>query len=140
MKKLVALIAVMMSVSGCSALNWNCGTASDGTNNTVYFDFDSSVLKPEAVATLESQADALKSSEDLVVVSGYCDERGTREYNLGLGERRATAVSDYLQTLGVDGERIETVSFGKDNPADPAHTEEAWAKNRRAVINLSEFE
>lgn len=138
MKKFLTLFAIMTSLSGCAIFNPNCDKAT--VEDTVYFDFDSSVLKPEAVATIEAQVEDIKNDDNLVLVSGYCDERGTREYNLGLGERRANAVSEYLQTLGVDGDRIETVSYGKDNPVDDGHNEEAWAKNRRATINFVDFE
>ena len=142
MKKLLAIMAVMLSVSGCSALNWNCGSASDGlsNNDTVYFDFDSSVLRTDAVETLNKQVPYLKEGNEEIVVSGYADERGTREYNLGLGERRASAVAVYLELMGVDPARLSTVSYGKDNPVDPAHNEEAWAKNRRATTMKVDYE
>ena len=71
-----------------------------------------------------------------VVIEGHCDERGTREYNLALGERRATAVVDYMSTLGVAANRVTSISYGKERPEDPASNETAWAKNRRAVTTI----
>jgi peptidoglycan-associated lipoprotein len=71
-----------------------------------------------------------------VEIQGNADERGTREYNIALGARRASSVADYLKSQGIDGSRIQTVSFGKDKPFDPGHDEAAWAKNRNAFTNL----
>jgi len=104
---------------------------------TIYFDFDSSEIKPEARKILENNAQFLvKSTEVVVLVEGHCDERGTIEYNLGLGQRRAKAVRDYYIALGVSADRIGTISYGKEKPVDPGHNEEAWAKNRRAETKV----
>jgi peptidoglycan-associated lipoprotein len=99
----------------------------------VYFPFDSSVLGPEAMEALRRNATYLTENPRLTVqVEGHCDERGSTEYNLGLGERRANAAKNYLVTLGIERGRISTVSYGEERPADPGHDEAAWAKNRRA--------
>ena len=97
----------------------------------VYFDFDKFDLKPESQETLNQQANFLKANQSIVVqVAGNCDERGTVEYNLALGEKRAKASQDYLLSLGVTKERISIISYGKEKPVDPGKNEEAWAKNR----------
>jgi len=99
----------------------------------VYFDFDKSDLKPDARETLSRNAEWIKGHPtSKVQIEGHCDERGTEEYNLALGERRANAVKNYLVSLGIDADRLYTISYGEELPADPGHTEEAWAKNRRA--------
>lgn len=99
----------------------------------VYFPFDSSVLGPEATEALRRNSAYLKDNPRATVqVEGHCDERGTTEYNLGLGERRANAAKGYLINLGVEKERISIVSYGEERPADPGHGETAWSKNRRA--------
>ena len=74
-----------------------------------------------------------------VTIAGHADERGTREYNLALGERRATAVKNYLVALGIDSERIRTISYGKERPVDPGSNEESWAKNRRGVTQIDDM-
>ncbi len=98
----------------------------------VYFAFDSSTLTPVAKSTLQEAANWLKAnSSRVVVVEGHCDERGTVEYNLVLGEKRARAAYDYLVGLGVSANQMSTISYGEEFPLDPAHNESAWAKNRR---------
>jgi len=100
----------------------------------VFFGFDSSELSSEARAALEKQAAWLKKFGGVrVVIEGHCDERGTREYNLALGERRANASKDYLVALGINPARIKTISYGKERPAALGHNEAAWAQNRRGV-------
>ncbi|MDZ7343235.1 MAG: peptidoglycan-associated lipoprotein Pal [candidate division KSB1 bacterium] len=100
---------------------------------SVHFDFDKYDLKPMTREVLAEHAQALKQRPEVsVVIEGHCDERGTVEYNLALGDRRAKAVKDYLVWLGADPSRLTTVSYGKERPVDPRHNEEAWAKNRRA--------
>ena len=106
--------------------------------DTVLFGFDSSALSAEAMATLDKQAAFLNAKPALrVKIEGHADERGTREYNLALGERRASATRDYLVARGVDGSRIRIVSYGKERPAVVGSNEEAWAKNRRSVTVLN---
>lgn len=100
--------------------------------HTVYFDFDSSVVKSSEKSNLEAAAAYLKANPTLGLrIEGNCDERGTEEYNRSLGERRALAIRELIVASGVEADRVVTVSFGKDKPADPSHNEAAWAKNRR---------
>lgn len=99
----------------------------------VYFDFDKYDLTSEALQTLADNARVLKAYPDArIVIEGHCDERGTVEYNLALGDKRAKAAKDYLVSLGVDASQVSTISYGKEQPVDPSHTEAAWARNRRA--------
>jgi peptidoglycan-associated lipoprotein len=103
----------------------------------VFFDFDKSTLKPEARTTVERWAAWLKTyPQNRVMIEGHADERGTREYNLALGERRANAAMAYLVSLGIDQNRVRTISYGKERPAVLGSNEAAWAQNRRAVIVL----
>lgn len=105
------------------------------TLRVVYFDFDKYGLSQEAQAALQYNAEILKKYPNVsVIAEGHCDERGTAEYNLALGERRAGSVAEYLSTVGIAPNRISTVSFGSELPVDPAHNEEAWAKNRRVYL------
>lgn len=98
----------------------------------IRFEFDKYDLKPEARETLRKHANWLLAHVEFeVIVEGHCDERGTREYNLALGERRAESARDYLVNLGVDNKRLTTISYGEELPLDPSHTESAWEKNRR---------
>lgn len=101
--------------------------------DTVFFAFDSFSLDGQAQGTLDRQAALLLKSSVSVTIEGHTDERGTREYNLALGERRATAVKDYLVAYGVNAGRIRTISYGEERPAVVGSNEAAWAKNRRAV-------
>ena len=106
--------------------------------DTVNFDFDSAELTVSARSTLNRQAAFLSVNPDLmIVIEGHADERGTREYNLALGERRATAVRDYLVAKGINSARVRTVSYGKERPAVSGSDEAAWAKNRRAATVLN---
>ena len=98
-----------------------------------YFDFDSSDLNDAGRAALQADAAVLKRySTWVVTIEGHCDERGTKEYNLALGERRAVTARTYLMSLGLDANRLRTVSYGSEFPFDPGHDESAWQKNRRA--------
>jgi peptidoglycan-associated lipoprotein len=104
-------------------------------SRTFYFDYDRAVLKPADLAALEIHAKLLRSNSDRsVVLEGHCDERGTREYNLALGERRADSVRSFLISSGVSARQIETVSYGEERPQDPGSGESAWSRNRRAVM------
>ncbi|GAB4372960.1 MAG: peptidoglycan-associated lipoprotein Pal [Deltaproteobacteria bacterium] len=99
----------------------------------IHFDFDQSFIREDAKPILATIADAMKAGPPAsLLIEGHCDERGTAEYNLALGERRAEATKKYLVSLGVRAASLSTVSFGEEKPVDPGHTEEAWAKNRRA--------
>jgi peptidoglycan-associated lipoprotein len=99
----------------------------------VFFEYDSDELSSEAQRTLDENASVLKRNATwTVTIEGHCDERGTAEYNLALGERRAVAARAYLVSLGIPADRLRTVSYGKEFPFDPAHSETAFSKNRRA--------
>lgn len=103
----------------------------------VFFGYDRFDLTPEARAVLERQAAWLRQYPNVrVLIAGNCDERGTREYNLALGARRAAAVRDYLASLGVAANRMETVSYGKERPIDPRSNEEAWSVNRNGHTQI----
>ena len=105
----------------------------------VFFAFDSYSLDEEARRTLDAQADWLSRNPTVrVTIEGHADERGTREYNLALGDRRATAARDYLQSRGVAASRMQTISWGKERPAVEGSNESAWAQNRRAVTVVPE--
>jgi peptidoglycan-associated lipoprotein len=98
----------------------------------IYFDFDSYVIRNQEMPALQDIADWLSKNQSVkVVIEGNCDERGTTEYNLALGQKRAEAAKDFLVRSGVAANRIRTNSYGKEVPVDAGHTEEAWAKNRR---------
>lgn len=106
--------------------------------NTVYFGYDSAALDGNSQATLYRQAAFLKGNPSLTVtIEGHCDERGTREYNLALGERRAAAARDYLLAQGVDPARIRVISYGKERPVAAGSNETSWSKNRRAATVLN---
>lgn len=106
---------------------------------TVYFDFDSSSLRADARATLKADAALIKKYPNIMIqLAGHCDERGTQQYNLALGERRALSVRSYLIQLGIPGAQLSTISYGKEQPADPGHNEAAWAKNRRVEFNKAQ--
>jgi len=109
-----------------------------GLLGEVYFDFDRSEIRDADRATLTKNADALKRFDFLrVTVEGHCDERGTVEYNLALGERRAKAAYDYLVSLGVPADRLKLVSYGKEVPVCQASSEDCWQRNRRAHFTVS---
>jgi peptidoglycan-associated lipoprotein len=102
------------------------------SEENIYFDFDKAELKTEAKVVLKAKADWLRKHQDYSVrIEGHCDERGTNEYNLALGERRADAAKRFLVALGISADRISTISYGEEKPLDPGHDEGAWAKNRR---------
>jgi len=103
----------------------------------VFFAFDKSDLTMESRDTLANDAKLLKAASGVrIVVEGHCDERGTNEYNLGLGERRANAVKNYLVSLGISADRIKTISYGEERPFAMGHNEAAWAQNRRGHFSL----
>ncbi len=101
---------------------------------TIYFDFDRYDIRPGDAKTLEADAAWLKTHDVLILIEGQCDERGTAEYNLALGDRRARAAMNHLVALGIAADRISTVSYGKERPVCDAHDESCWALNRRAHI------
>jgi peptidoglycan-associated lipoprotein len=104
----------------------------DSPLTDIHFEYDSAALTSRARATLESHAQWLRRFPSVtVLIEGHCDERGTVEYNLALGERRAMGAYNYLISLGVAADQLKTISYGKEFPLDPGHTEAAWARNRR---------
>jgi peptidoglycan-associated lipoprotein len=104
------------------------------SSDRVFFDYDQYNVDAEDQATLQSQAQWLQRNPAVrVTLEGHADERGTRDYNLALGERRANAAKNYLASLGIDPSRIQVISYGKERPAELGSNEAAWAKNRRAV-------
>ncbi len=109
--------------------------ASPLSHRTIYFDFDSAEVKDADREILAAHASYLSANPQVrVILEGHTDERGSREYNIGLGERRAKAVARLLEFMGASPSQIETVSYGEEKPADPGHNEAAWAKNRRVEI------
>lgn len=118
------------------------GTQADleaNVGDRIFYATDSSVVNAEAQATLERQAAWMVEHSDVnVTIEGHADERGTREYNLALGERRANAAKNYLVGLGINPARVSTISYGKERPAVLGHNEAAWGKNRRAVTVVVE--
>ncbi len=133
--------------NGAGGMGGKAGAAHPGTQedlvvnvgDRVFFTFNESSLSTEAQATLDRQATWLKKyGSARVSIEGHCDERGTREYNLALGERRATAVKNYLVAAGISADRISTVSYGKERPAVVGSNEAAWAQNRRAVTVVAQ--
>lgn len=156
-KKFLCLMAALVLVAACDTTGTGegaggadgaggaggrMGAARPGTQedlvvnvgDRVFFGFDKSDLTPEARATLDRQAAWLKKYAAVsATIEGHCDERGTREYNLALGERRAMAAKNYLVAAGIPASRLKTVSYGKERPAVLGSNETAWAQNRRAV-------
>ena len=103
----------------------------------IYFEFDKSTLTPQAKETLVKQAEWLRTNKDVkVVIEGHCDERGTNEYNLALGDRRAASTKTFLVDLGISPARLTIISYGEERPLVFGHSEEAWAKNRRAHFGI----
>lgn len=159
LKKFACLMAAVLLVAACetgpndgsmNGANGGAGMAGQvrpGTQedlvvnvgDRVFFGFDKSDLTSEARATLDRQAAWLKKYPTVnVTVEGHCDERGTREYNLALGERRATAAKNYLVAAGVEAGRVQTISYGKERPAVLGSNEAAWAQNRRGVTVVTQ--
>jgi peptidoglycan-associated lipoprotein len=112
--------------------------AIQATLRPVYFNYDQYTLSPEAQEALRYNAEILKRTPNLpIVAEGHCDERGTSEYNLALGDRRARSSVEFLAGLGVPAERLSSVSYGSELPVDPGHNEAAWSKNRRVYLRVS---
>jgi peptidoglycan-associated lipoprotein len=106
---------------------------------TIYFDYDRAAIRDDARATLDGNAAWLKKFRTAkALVEGHCDERGTEEYNLALGEKRAKAAQDYLLSMGIASDRIKIISYGKSQPVNPGHDESAWQMNRRAQFLIIE--
>ena len=113
------------------------GNVQRGQYQPIYFDFDSQTIRASETDKIRQIASAMQGNSSELIIAGFTDERGTAEYNRGLGERRAGAVRESLIADGVDGSRVQTVSFGAEMPADPSSNEAAWAKNRRAEIGVT---
>jgi len=106
---------------------------------TIYFDYDKALIRDDARPVLETNASWLTKFKTIKIrIEGHCDERGTEEYNMALGEKRAKATMDYLANLGIAAGRMEVISYGKSQPVDPGHGETAWQKNRRAQFLVIE--
>jgi peptidoglycan-associated lipoprotein len=147
-KQGLTLAVVMSFLVGCSGSDTKPveNTATTGTavtdtsssevtlSNVVYFDFDQYALTAESRAVLLAHADKLKGASVAVRLEGHADERGSREYNMALGEKRANAVRDFLVTQGVSGSSLEVVSFGEEQPAATGSDEASWSQNRRVEV------
>jgi peptidoglycan-associated lipoprotein len=105
-----------------------------GLQTVFYFEYDQSALSPETRAELDAQANVLRGQTGVVRLEGHTDDRGSREYNLALGERRAAAIANYLVLQGIDRSRIETVSYGEERPAALGEDEASWSRNRRVEL------
>ena len=116
--------------------NFFGSTVNRGDHEPIYFGFDSYEISEREIPKIQDLANAMRQMSNDVIIAGFTDERGTDEYNRGLGERRAQSVRSALIKMGINSKRVQTVSFGKEMPADPASNEAAWAKNRRAEIGM----
>jgi len=113
--------------------------AAAGALMNTYFDFDKSNLTPEAIGKLDKTAAWMQKNPKVKIeIAGNCDERGTNEYNMALGERRANSAKKYLVSMGIASDRLSTISYGEERPVDPGHNEAAWAKNRRDEYRIVE--
>lgn len=150
----LAAVSVLLLLTACSSTkpaNTGAGMSSSETivpgskrdfevnaGDQVFFDFDGSDIRPDGAATLQKQAAWLKRYASVTLtIEGHCDERGTREYNLALGARRASATKEYLIGQGISASRLETISYGKEKPMCVESSEGCWAQNRRAVSVIS---
>ena len=154
-KYLSLFFAGILLISGCETIGGSSSGSASGEfgdskqanlqaylqneiGDRVYFETDKHNISSASAFTLESQANWLKSTPGFqLLIEGHCDERGTREYNLALGERRGNAVKEFLTSLGVDPGRLTVISYGKERPAAEGSTSEAWSENRRAVLVVS---
>jgi peptidoglycan-associated lipoprotein len=126
--------AEQRAAAEAAAMQRELEQAADAVGNVFYFDFDSSTLKPEAQAALDAHIALLKTNDKSVRLEGHTDERGTRDYNMALGERRANSVRDYMVVNGIASYRIETVSYGEEQPVAYGSDESSWAQNRRVEL------
>jgi peptidoglycan-associated lipoprotein len=147
--KLLAAFAAVSLLAACShgteSTSSSSGSASmsagnplaGGAGDKVFFDFDQAVIRDDARPTLDTQANWLNHNQNVnVQIAGDCDERGTEEYNIALGNRRAYAAESYLAAKGVSQSRMSTISYGKDRPIAQGSSEEAWAQNRNAITSV----
>ena len=140
---MIGVVVLLTSACTCKIRAGSIGNVppvdGGGPLADIHFDFDRSELSASARETLQMNADWLKEHPDAkVTIEGHCDERGTEEYNLALGQRRAQAAYDYLVGLGIPNQTMSTVSYGESQPLDPRSTEEAWARNRRDHFRVAE--
>jgi peptidoglycan-associated lipoprotein len=125
------------AASSGAATTGNAGDAGLGSADltTVYFAYDSYNLTSEARSALKNDGDWMKNNGSArIQIEGHCDERGTNEYNMALGDRRANAVRNYLNKMGIEKSRMDVISYGEERPSDPGHDEAAWSRNRRAAF------
>jgi len=147
--KILGALAAVSLLAACSSSGTDSSSATSGNANLsardplagggdkIFFDLDQSVIRADARPTLDGQAAWLTRNKTVnVQIAGDCDERGTEEYNIALGNRRAYAAQSYLAAKGVEASRIATISYGKDRPIAPGSTEEAWAQNRNAITSV----
>ena len=149
--RILGVVAALGMLAACSSSNTSATRGSEGSANMatrdpfsaggggdkIFFDFDQAVIRDDARPILDNQADWLTRNPTAnVQIAGDCDERGTEEYNIALGNRRAFAAQSYLTAKGVNPSRMSTISYGKDRPIAPGSTEEAWAQNRNAITSL----
>ena len=145
------MAAIICSFSGCAAVSMDRAVEAEtvsavsgsdysdsdtSTEGVIYFEYDKFDLSSLAVSEIRALANSIKSKSSKIRIEGHCDERGTREYNLALGERRAIAVSELLQVNGISSSRITTVSYGEERPLSHGSNESSWSKNRRALIKV----
>ncbi len=144
-RKLLIIGLAVGFLSGCACHTKkvnpeeNIGMVSDGSGplKDIHFEFDRSDLTASAQTILKANADYLAANPSVTAqIEGHCDERGTNEYNMALGNRRATSAHKYLRGLGIDAKRLSTVSYGEELPLDMGHNEAAWARNRRAHFKM----
>lgn len=129
----LALAALSLSLVNCQNKKISDAPASSSGLNSVYFDYDQDFIRSDAASTLQGNASYLKAnSGNNVTIEGHCDERGTNEYNLALGQRRAQSSKNYLTNLGINSSRMTTVSFGEEKPVCYDSNESCWQRNRRA--------
>ena len=142
-KYLSLLFAGLLVISGCETIGGSSSSGSTpgyeyGDSRQANLQADKHNISSASAFVLESQANWLKSTPGFqLLIEGHCDERGTREYNLALGERRGNSVKEFLTSLGVDPGRLTVISYGKERPAAEGSTSESWAENRRAVLVVS---
>ena len=148
----LVMAAIICSFSGCAAISMDRAVEAETVSavaepgysdsdspvgGTIYFDYDKYNLSTSAVSEIRNLAKSIKSNSSKVRIEGHCDERGTREYNLALGERRAQAVKNYLNGLGVGASSMSTISYGKERPAVVGSNDAAWSQNRRSVTTVN---
>ena len=145
------LAAIICSFSGCAAVSMDRAVEAEtvsavsesdysdsdsSVEEVIYFEYDKFDLSSLAISEIRALANSIESKSNKIRIEGHCDERGTREYNLALGERRANAVSELLQVNGISSSRITTVSYGEERPIAYGSNESSWSKNRRALIKV----